>query len=440
MPKLSEQPSILYEDNHLLVVVKPVNLPVQADASGDPDLLSVLKAYIKEKYGKPGEVYLGLVHRLDRPVGGVMVFARTSKAAARLTAQFRSHGAKKRYCAVVEGDAEPEASLTDWLLKDEATHTTHVVDPSTAGAKDARLRYVTLGRRDGRTLVDVELYTGRSHQIRVQLSHAGLPIVGDQRYNPGAKIGTQIALFSYALTIEHPTTKEQMTFTCLPEGGAFDTFSSLLPFLPAFPVCRGVYADEAILVADKNRGVETETDLTAELMSIFGEVYPVHRLDANTEGLVLFARDEDTRDRLTALFQTHALTKRYLAVVSGVTEPAGRLVNWLKKDADSATVRAVREGTPDAKRAELCYRRIGTDGENSLVEVELLTGRTHQIRVQLAKIGHPVLGDDKYGDRNANRAYRQRTQLLLAKYLMIDGHTFESERTLTLPKRGSADE
>ena len=149
--------NILYEDNHLLVVEQPVNMPVQADASGDPDLLSCLKRYIKEKCGKPGEVYLGLVHRLDRPVGGVMVFARTSKAAARLTAQFASHAAKKRYVAVVTGDPLPEAALSDWLLKDETTFSSAVVPEGTAGAKLARLRYCCLAKRVNRALLDVEL-------------------------------------------------------------------------------------------------------------------------------------------------------------------------------------------------------------------------------------------------------------------------------------------
>ena len=126
--------NVLYEDNHLLVVEKPVNMPVQADMSGDPDLLSALKAYVKEKYEKPGEVYLGLVHRLDRPVGGVMVFARTSKAAARLSAQFASHEAKKRYVAVVSGRPESETTLNDFLLKDETSFSSAVVPEGTPGA------------------------------------------------------------------------------------------------------------------------------------------------------------------------------------------------------------------------------------------------------------------------------------------------------------------
>ena len=167
---------ILYEDNHLLVVEKPVNLPVQADSSGDEDLLSLLKAYLRSHYGKPGEAYLGLVHRLDRPVGGVMVFAKTSKAAQRLSAQFNTHEAKKRYTAIVSGRPDAQEHLTDWLYKDETTFSSRVVPRGTDGAKEARLSYSLLGQAEKTALLDIELYTGRPHQIRVQLLHAGYPI------------------------------------------------------------------------------------------------------------------------------------------------------------------------------------------------------------------------------------------------------------------------
>ena len=180
---------ILYEDNHLLVVEKPVNLPVQADSSGDEDLLTLLKAYLRARYDKPGEAYLGLVHRLDRPVGGVMAFAKTSKAAARLTAQFHSHEAKKRYAAIVAGHPKPQESLTDWLYKDEATFSSRVVPAGTPGAKEARLRYALIGQAQETALLDIELDTGRPHQIRVQLIHAGYPVYGDQRYAQGRKRG-----------------------------------------------------------------------------------------------------------------------------------------------------------------------------------------------------------------------------------------------------------
>lgn len=425
-------PRILYEDNHLLVVEKPVNMPVQADSSGDADLLNALKAYLREAYHKPGEAYLGLVHRLDRPVGGVMVFAKTSKAAARLTDQFHGNRANKRYAAVVTGEAASEATLTDWLLKDEATFSSAVVPPETAGAKRAMLRYSRLARVDGRTLLDVELFTGRPHQIRVQLSHAGLPIVNDMRYNPAASKGAQIALWSYALTLFHPTLNERMTFTCLPADAAFQPFAAAVAMLPACSVCRGVYMDDDMLVVDKNAGVETEGDLTVQLQTLFGEAYPVHRLDANTLGLCVFARNERAAERLEQQFRTHALTKIYHAVVLGHPPAGDGLVHWLKKDADAAVVRVCAEGAVGAKRCELAYRTLAADGERTLLEINLLTGRTHQIRVQMAAVGCPVLGDDKYGDCAANKRFGVKTQQLLSKRLIINGQTFESQRELSL--------
>ena len=263
---------VLYEDNHLLVVEKPANVPVQADASGDEDLLTACKGYIKEKYAKPGEVYLGLVHRLDRPVGGVMVFARTSKAAARLTEQFSAHRARKRYAAIVEGSAPGEGRLADFLWKDERTNTTSVVPEGTPGAKMAKLSFRTLAREGDLSLLDVDLQTGRPHQIRVQLSHAGFPIHGDQRYNPAAQVGEQIRLWAYALTIVHPTLKEEMTFYALPPFGEFPT---AVKYLPAFRAGSAVYEDEDLLVVDKNPGTEVETDLLSELSAIRSPLFPV---------------------------------------------------------------------------------------------------------------------------------------------------------------------
>jgi len=422
---------ILYEDNHLLVVEKPVNIPVQADSSGDEDLLSLLKTYLRERYDKPGEAYLGLVHRLDRPVGGVTVFAKTSKAAARLTAQFRSHEAKKRYCAVVTGNPKSSAALTDWLYKDEKTFSSRVVPAGADGAKEARLRYTLLAHSEKDALLDIELFTGRPHQIRVQLSHAGLPIAGDQRYNESAKPGTQIRLWAYALTLTHPTMKEPMTFFAAPPWNDA-AFTAQIALLPAFSVCRGVYLNEDCIVVDKNAGVETEGELLGELESLFDPVFSVHRLDANTEGLILFARSETAAARYEELFYRHELKKIYHALVKGVPENEARLVHWVKKDADESFVRVCRESDPGATRCELRYRLLKTDGEQSLLEIELLTGRTHQIRVQMATAGHPVLGDDKYGDRAFNKAHKRRTQALLAKRLEIDNHTFESLRELEL--------
>ena len=206
---------IVYEDNHLLVVVKPPNMPTQADASGDPDLHGTMKRYIAEKYQKPGAVYLGLVHRLDRPVGGLVVLARTSKAADRLSEQVRKKTLARQYVAAVRGDAAQESELTDWLLKDEKTNTVRAVAPGTPGAKDAKLRYALAGRADGLSLLRVKLYTGRSHQIRVQMMNSGHPIWGDARYGNG-RPGEQIALWGAHLGMVHPTKKEEMHFTVLP--------------------------------------------------------------------------------------------------------------------------------------------------------------------------------------------------------------------------------
>lgn len=436
---------VLYEDNHLLVVEKPANIPVQADVSGDEDLLSVCKQYIKDTCHKPGEVFLGMVHRLDRPVGGVMVFARTSKAAARLTAQFKNHTAKKRYVAIVHGCTVYERHLTDWLLKDEKANRSRVVDPETEGAKKAELKYTTLGTANGFSLVDIELYTGRPHQIRVQMSHDGHALYGDQRYGTLPSPGTQIRLWAYALTFKHPTLDEEMTFYAspsVPEGDTgvirFEDFRAQTAMLPAFAVCRGVYTDDDIIVADKNAGVDVETDLLPALQSIFHTVYPVHRLDANTEGLVVFARNEKTEKELLEAFRTHTgIAKTYRAILCGV--PAKReaeLENWLIKDADGAFVRSVPAGTPGALRARSSYRVLDSAAGLSLTEVRLFTGRTHQIRVQCASIGCPVLGDDKYGDRETNKRFKCRRQQLLAKELSVAGKTFTSQRTLALPGKG----
>ena len=198
---------VIYEDNHLLVVEKPINMPTQEDDSKDPDLLNELKKYIKDKYNKPGNVYLGLVHRLDRPVGGVMVFAKTSKAASRLSDQVRTHKLDKRYYAVIEGKLE-EGTLKDKLLKDPKTNNTIVSDLG----KESILSFENITYKDGLSLVDIHLETGRSHQIRVQFSSRGHALYGDQRYNKNAKVGEQIALFAYYLSFEHPVTKEKMEF------------------------------------------------------------------------------------------------------------------------------------------------------------------------------------------------------------------------------------
>ncbi len=214
---------ILYEDNHLLVVIKPVNLPVMADQSHDPDLLSLLKQDLKERWNKPGNVYLGLVHRLDRPVGGVMVFAKTSKAAARLSRQVQEHDFVKVYQAVVCGKADESGILQDRLIKDPRTNMVRITH-GTAG-KEATLSFQRLAYQNDLSLIQIHLKTGRSHQIRVQFSARQLPLWGDQRYNPAARPGQQIALWATSLTLTHPITQQRLTFSSeLPQGRPWSLF------------------------------------------------------------------------------------------------------------------------------------------------------------------------------------------------------------------------
>ena len=211
--------NVIYEDNHIIVVEKPVNIPSQGDKTGDMDMLTLVKAYIKEKYNKPGEVYLGLIHRLDRPVGGVMVFARTSKAAARLSDQVRNKDFKKKYLVIADGKFEENKGvLEDYLLKNEKTNTSKVVKEGTRNAKLAILDYEVLKYNEeiNLSVVKVNLHTGRHHQIRVQMANAGHSICGDQKYGTRGR-GKQICLWAYELTIFHPITKQEMTFKVLPE-------------------------------------------------------------------------------------------------------------------------------------------------------------------------------------------------------------------------------
>ena len=210
---------VIYEDNHIIVVRKEPNIPSQADKTSDIDMLTIVKQYLKEKYNKPGNVYLGLVHRLDRPVGGVMIFAKTSKAASRLSEQIRSKIFKKKYLAVVDGKIEKEeGTLEDYLYKDERNNISKVVNQNKKNAKFAKLDYEVLKYNEVKdlSLVRINLHTGRHHQIRVQLSNFGHSIFGDQKYGTRGK-GKQIALWAYSLTIVHPVSKEEMTFEDLPE-------------------------------------------------------------------------------------------------------------------------------------------------------------------------------------------------------------------------------
>jgi 23S rRNA pseudouridine1911/1915/1917 synthase len=216
---MSSQPSnlkILFEDNHLLVIDKPPLLPTMGVREGDDSLVVQAREYIKEKYNKPGKVYLGVVSRLDAFVSGVIVLARTSKSASRLTEQFRNRSVEKTYWAIVP-DRLPSRSgqLDDRLVKNESRHRMEALPlsaPAVPGEKSARLRYTTLGQHAGLRLIEVELETGRKHQIRVQLENAGCPIIGDKKYGSDLPFKRGIALHSRKLVIEHPTQKIPQSF------------------------------------------------------------------------------------------------------------------------------------------------------------------------------------------------------------------------------------
>ena len=211
--------NVIYEDNHIIVVEKPVNIPSQQDKTGDIDMLTIIKEYIKEKYNKPGNVYLGLVHRLDRPVGGVMVFAKTSKAASRLSEQVRNKDFKKEYLVVTDGKWEKENDiLEDYLLKNEKNNLSKVVDKNKKNAKYAKLEYKVLkySKDINLSVLKINLYTGRHHQIRVQLASRGHSIYGDNKYGTRGK-GKQINLWAYKISFIHPISKKELTFKVLPK-------------------------------------------------------------------------------------------------------------------------------------------------------------------------------------------------------------------------------
>jgi 23S rRNA pseudouridine1911/1915/1917 synthase len=203
---------VLFEDNHCLAVVKRAGQLIAKDATGDMTLSDMAKSYLAEKYNKPGNVYLGLVHRLDRPVSGIVLFARTSKAAARLAKQFREKTVRKTYLAWVQGCPERESELLeDWLLRSGSRNVTQVSREGVDGARLARLTYSVRQRAGNRSLLEIELQTGRHHQIRVQLSSRGWPLLGDVKYG-GPQCGNPkaLALHAVSLAFEHPTTKESI--------------------------------------------------------------------------------------------------------------------------------------------------------------------------------------------------------------------------------------
>lgn len=212
-----QKEDILFEDNHIIVVRKPQNIPTQADITGDEDMLSLVKEYIKQTYHKPGNVYVGLVHRLDRPTGGVMVFAKTSKAAARLSEQLKTDAFQKTYFAVVEGTPRERAGrLEHYLKKDEKENKVVIVPMLTEGAKKAVLNYKVLEEAQGYSLVQIQLITGRSHQARVQMASLKTPIYGDAKYGKHATTTNNLNLFAVELRFEHPVQKTQMVFRAYP--------------------------------------------------------------------------------------------------------------------------------------------------------------------------------------------------------------------------------
>lgn len=204
---------ILYEDNHIIVVVKPNNILSQADNTKDIDMITLIKNYIKAKYNKPGDVYIGLVHRLDRPVSGIMVFAKTSKAASRLSKQIRDNKLKKTYLAVVNGTFDNKKGILENFIEKCKDNSSKIVNQ---GGKYAKLSYEVIeeNKKDNLTLLKVNLETGRHHQIRVQFANIGHPLYGDQRY--GKQDKNQIALHAYRLEFTHPTTKELLVFESYP--------------------------------------------------------------------------------------------------------------------------------------------------------------------------------------------------------------------------------
>ncbi len=212
-----ENPIIIYEDNHIIVVLKEQNIPSCSDETKDEDMLTRIKEYIKERDNKPGNVYIGLVHRLDRPTGGVMVYAKTSKAASRLSEQMRNGDFEKEYHAVVVGSLKTKKqTLKHYLKKNAITNTVYVCGQTVEGAKYAELVYEVLEEVNGLSFVNVKLHTGRSHQIRVQLSHIGAPIYGDMRYGGPNAVKGNLALFATSLAFSHPVTKERLVFKVEP--------------------------------------------------------------------------------------------------------------------------------------------------------------------------------------------------------------------------------
>lgn len=213
-----EKLTVLYEDNQIIVVLKPQNVPTMPDESGDESMLSRVKNYVKEKYNKQGEAFIGLVHRLDRPTGGIMVFARNSKSAKRLTEQFKTHTVEKVYYAVVNGVVKTKTEhLINYLKKDEKENIVKIVPMAENGAKKAELVYNSLEDDGKYSLLEVRILTGRSHQIRVQMANAGHSLAGDVKYGKEKGRTSNLGLWAGKLSFLHPTTKDKMVFIACPD-------------------------------------------------------------------------------------------------------------------------------------------------------------------------------------------------------------------------------
>ncbi len=208
---------ILYEDNHIIVVLKPQNIACCTDESGDDNLFDCIKRYLKEKYEKPGNVFLGLIHRLDRPTGGVMVYAKTSKAAARLSEQLKSGGFEKKYLAVLCGTpSKKSATLENYLRKNSVNNMVYVCTQTEEGAKFASLDYEIIGEAGGLSLAQIKLHTGRTHQIRVQMAAINAPVYGDMRYGGENAVKGKLSLWAYSLSFSHPVTGEKLRYIAEP--------------------------------------------------------------------------------------------------------------------------------------------------------------------------------------------------------------------------------
>ena len=213
--------TVVYEDNHIIVVNKTASEIVQADKTGDTPLSETVKQYLKEKYQKPGNVFLGVTHRLDRPVSGLVIFARTSKALTRLNEMFRSGEVKNTYWAEVKNaPKEPENELVHYLVRNEKQNKSFAYDKEVPNSKKAILDYRLIGHSENYYLLEVDLKTGRHHQIRVQLSQAVIPLLWDRKYNPAGEKGTSLGLCSCSLEFRHPKTGKPMKLQTEPQGSA----------------------------------------------------------------------------------------------------------------------------------------------------------------------------------------------------------------------------